>query len=275
MLFDDTLSNTWLAMNKTIIDRPVLQGAKILLVEDNVINQEVVAAMLNQHGMVVDVAENGKQALEMVDQKTFDCVLMDIQMPVMDGITATKCIRNNPAHKHLPILAMTAKILRHDVQDLLQAGMNYHIPKPVDLETMLDQMAYWITAAKEEKRKDETPVANAEMDECLEKVGGDQSLFFRILNVFIEKHTSDGDQIQAFMDKGKTQEAEKIVHALKGVAPVVGATELHETALALEKIIQEGDMGKFPSVHQTLATQLSDTIKRLQHYLSQNESPPV
>jgi CheY-like chemotaxis protein len=139
--------NSILKNNKTelnSLNTDSLKGTKILLVEDNLINQDVAVAMLTQKNIVTKVAENGKQALEMLDQEDFDCVLMDIQMPIMDGYTATREIRKKTRFKNLPILAMTANALVSDEKLSLEAGMNCHISKPIDVECLFRELLRWI-----------------------------------------------------------------------------------------------------------------------------------
>jgi len=125
-----------------------LRGAKILLVEDNEINSELAAILLESNGMHATVAENGQEALISLESQEFDGVLMDCQMPVMDGYTATRNIRLNKCWANLPILAMTANAMVEDKKKALAAGMNDHISKPLDVGKMLICMASWISPAK-------------------------------------------------------------------------------------------------------------------------------
>lgn len=121
-----------------------LAGAKILLVEDNEVNQLVAGRILKKAGFQVTVAANGRQAVDKVTSEDFDLVLMDIQMPVMDGLSATLEIRQNPALKELPIVAMTAHALTQDRQKSLEAGMNDHICKPLDVTELFRCLSRWI-----------------------------------------------------------------------------------------------------------------------------------
>ncbi len=257
---------------KNNIDRTVLQGARILLVEDNKINQEVALAMLHHRGMLVDVAEDGKQAVKMVGENTYDCILMDLRMPVMDGHTATRIIRNELKLATLPILAMTAKVQDNDVKNALDAGMNCHIPKPINLELLENEMAYWIHHSKGQQlsaKEESKEIQDKKMQGCLEKVGGNNDLFLKVLNAFLERHTSDYEQVVKFMEAGETSKAIKLVHALKGVAPVVGADNLHETAVDLEKLLLAGSyndskllMGSFKIYLENAITFINDYIAR-------------
>ncbi|MBF0265872.1 MAG: response regulator, partial [Gammaproteobacteria bacterium] len=121
-----------------------LKGASILLVEDNEINQELATELLTINGMQVELAINGQEALDCLSNQNFDCVLMDCQMPVMDGYKATAKIREQKQYKDLPIIAMTANAMKHDVNKVLEVGMNDHIAKPINPNTMFMTMAKWI-----------------------------------------------------------------------------------------------------------------------------------
>ena len=124
--------------------RPSLSGVRVLLVEDNEINQLVANAILARHGIECTVVNNGQKAVEVIETTTFDAVLMDCQMPVMDGYEATRRIRARPAFHDLPVIAMTANVMAGDRDKALAAGMNDHIGKPIDVEEMLDTLASWI-----------------------------------------------------------------------------------------------------------------------------------
>ena len=125
-------------------DRDLLVGARILLVEDNEINQELATELLSQAGCVVTAAREGQEALTALGAATFDVVLMDCQMPVMDGYEATRCIREELGLSDLPILAMTANALSGDRERVLAAGMNDHIAKPIDIAEMFGTISRWL-----------------------------------------------------------------------------------------------------------------------------------
>ena len=123
-----------------------LWGRRVMLVEDNEINMEIVLALLEEAGIVVTTAENGKQALELLAQDdNYDLLLMDCQMPVMDGYEATRNIRLHPKYYQLPVIALTANVMKEDIEKVLQVGMNAHIPKPIDPHVMFSTMAKYLT----------------------------------------------------------------------------------------------------------------------------------
>lgn len=136
------------AQNQPEIDKLAtierLKGAKILLVEDNKLNQELAKVLLEMNGLIVETAENGKEALELLNAQDFDSVLMDCQMPVMDGYEATQQIRKQEKYKGLPVIAMTANTMKGDKEKTLASGMNDYIAKPMNPDVMFATIAKWI-----------------------------------------------------------------------------------------------------------------------------------
>ena len=128
-------------------EKPDFSGTKILVAEDNLINQEVIQAILEEYGIEVTLAENGQEALDLLPTKDFACVFMDIQMPVMDGLDAAKAIRKQ-GHT-LPVIAMTAHVLQEDIDKSLAAGMNAHLTKPVDPQELGNCLRTWLSPPEE------------------------------------------------------------------------------------------------------------------------------
>ena len=121
-----------------------LGGARILLVEDNLLNQEVACELLREAGFTVDVADNGMIGLEKLNAMSYDLVFMDMQMPVMDGVSATLEIRRNPAFASLPVVAMTASAMQADRERCIEAGMNDYIVKPIDPDALWAALLRWV-----------------------------------------------------------------------------------------------------------------------------------
>jgi two-component system sensor histidine kinase/response regulator len=143
MVLDSDREATESVREEQSFDVQNLTGCRVLLVEDNEINQEVAVGQLEDAGIVVDLAENGEVATRMVGDNEYHAVLMDMQMPVMDGIEATRIIRSNPRFQALPIIAMTANAMAADRERCLEAGMNDHIPKPIDPEELFRVLTRW------------------------------------------------------------------------------------------------------------------------------------
>jgi PAS domain S-box-containing protein len=233
--------------------RARLQGARILVVEDHPLNRELARELLRRAGMTVETADNGEEALQqLADAGPFDGVLMDCQMPVMDGYTATRTLRANPDWRTLPVIAMTASALAEDRERALASGMNAHITKPIDVELMLRTMAEWIdarpaelaAAAPEAAAPTPTVAGGTEaagaapgsaidttdgLDRCL----GKTELYHRVLRRFRSAEASFAAATQDALDAGRWDDALHRAHDLKGLAGTIGARKLHGLAVSL------------------------------------------
>ena len=230
--------------------RPV-QGATILLVEDNEINQQVASETLEQAGFYVDIANHGLEALEMLEGKQYDCVLMDLQMPIMDGFTATAKIRENPAYKELPILAMTANATAEDRDRSLAAGMNEHIAKPIRPQLLFKALVEWIPHGERELPESfgsetgpETEptlpeLSGIDVEGGLERMGGSAKSYIKLLDKFSENQVAAVSEIREALASNDQELAERLAHTLKGVSGSIGATELFDSATELESAIKQ------------------------------------
>ncbi|WP_050759411.1 response regulator [Luminiphilus syltensis] len=229
-----------------------LRGAQVLLVEDNEINQELAVEILTTHGMTVQVANNGQEALDLIAAHQFDGVLMDCQMPVMDGYEATRHIRNNPATKDLPVLAMTANAMVGDKEKVIEAGMNDHIAKPINLADLFKTMAKWISPANpvaEPEASAELPIEEEALPELpgidtnrgLGTTGGNMKLYRRLLGKFRDGNVNFEKEFSAALDAGDQDTATRLAHTLKGVSGNIGALELQAEAGKLEHACDAGE----------------------------------
>jgi PAS domain S-box-containing protein len=252
-----------LAHRKENISTAPIAGSLVLLVEDNQINQQVAAELLEQAGLRVEVANHGGEAVEMVSHTNYDVVLMDIQMPVMDGFTATGKIRSLPAGKDLPILAMTANATVEDRQASLDKGMNDHIPKPIDPDVLFKALLEWIPARESEAstnlpnegapsripttnhndpantdppREDVSlgTIPGLDREIALRNVGGNETLLRKLLGDFYTDHVDDIARIGEALDSGDTDHARRLAHTIRGIAGTIGAAHLQSEAAELE-----------------------------------------
>ncbi|TRX57290.1 response regulator [Thalassomonas sp. M1454] len=230
-----------------------LAGAKVLLVEDNELNQELALELLRQSDIIVDLAENGQQAVDMVNLNEYDGVLMDLQMPIMDGYTATGAIRQE--HPNLPIIAMTANAMAGDKEKVLAAGMNDHIAKPINVTDMFSTMDKWITAsgltasqqqvvantiASIDKPKPAVDIALASFSYINISAGlavsnGNSELYARLLKKFISNQSEFYVNFSEAWSEHKMDEAILIAHTLKGTSGNIGAKVLQQQAGVLEQ----------------------------------------
>jgi len=229
-----------------------LVGANILLVEDNELNQELALALLESNGLKVEIANNGAQALEKLALYDFDGVLMDLQMPIMDGFEATKRIRQQPKYKDLVIIAMTANAMAGDKEKVLDAGMNDHIAKPINVNDMFATMAKWITPSGErqlsrKKIEDDTNsvmvlpcIAEINTDIGLNGTQGDKELYLKLLIKFYHSNIDFSQSFKQALMEQEYQSALRLAHTLKGVAGTIGAKQLQYIAGELETHCQNG-----------------------------------
>jgi signal transduction histidine kinase/CheY-like chemotaxis protein len=258
-----------------------LRGARVLLVEDNELNQEVAMGLLEPAHMSIDLAENGAVAVRMVSEHNYDLVLMDMQMPVMDGVAATKAIRSNPGFRDLPIIAMTANAMDADREICRQAGMNDHVSKPIDPDAMFATVMKWIKPRR--VRPSEPPTQQAEaaspqnffelpeidgidLKDGLKRVGGNSRLYRDLLMKFAAKHSDAGLQISDALHIGDRNTAERIAHTVKGVAGNIGIKPVQFAAEKLEKAIRESDLA-VPTMLQGFTAALRTQIDAIEQAL--------
>jgi len=228
-----------------------LSGARVLLVEDHPLNQQLAIEVLSDAGMVVSLAENGREALEMLERQNFDGVLMDVQMPVMDGYTAAREIRRRPRFADLPVIAMTANAMAGDRQKALDAGMNEHVAKPIDVEQMLRVMAEWIrpSAASAEPARDvgslqldvPSSIPGIDTEAGMRIAQGRSELYHRLLRRFRESELDFGDRFRAALADADLETAMRHAHSLKGAAGHIGAHDVVDAAAELEAACADAD----------------------------------
>ncbi|ADE11398.1 response regulator [Sideroxydans lithotrophicus] len=248
-----------------------VRGAHLLLVEDNEINQQVAQELLEGFGIKVAVAENGEEAIARLNEEQFDGVLMDMQMPVMDGISATREIRKNPKFATLPIIALTANVYVSEQNAFLAAGMNDHIGKPLDPDRLVATLAKWLRPARKAETVQPPPVAAISAPEALpdlpgvkvatsvRRIGGNVALYYSLLDKFRVNQLSTADQIRAALAAGDAKTAERLAHTLKGIAGTLGAESLQQQAELLENNIKNGSLGDIES----LLAQANQQIRNL------------
>ncbi|MBS1154276.1 MAG: periplasmic sensor hybrid histidine kinase [Proteobacteria bacterium] len=221
----------------------------LLLVEDNDINREFAGELLRSHGIVVDEAINGEEAVQKVQRQHYDAVLMDIQMPVMDGLEAARRIRElaktpgNERYAALPIIAMTALAMAQDAQKSRAAGMNDHITKPIDPERLMSALAKWanVAAPAATPRLEHTPetspapaypadlmaLASLDAKQGIRRIGGREEAYRKQLRRFREHYAHAAEKLRQLVAAQDIQQTEDYCHALKGITGNIGATALY------------------------------------------------
>ena len=255
-----------------------LAGAKILLVEDNELNQELAVELLSINGLDVVVANNGREALTQLAANRFDGVLMDCQMPVMDGYTATQEIRKNPQHQLLPVIAMTANAMAGDKEKALAAGMNDHIAKPIDPYRMFQVMAQWITPTEsntdfvqaEPEPNDSMSLPQIEslnVEDALTRCQNNRSLYRSLLLGFASKYANFKEQFLEANASDDENAPTRSAHTLKGNAYNVGLTKIGDLAASVETNLRNENSveGQYPVIDDIQA-RLDQVIPKILAY---------
>jgi two-component system sensor histidine kinase/response regulator len=245
-----------------------IRGARVLLVEDNRVNAKVTVAMLERVGVIVDAVENGQQAVVVLEASVdgsgpvYDAVLMDLQMPVMDGCRATKILRGNPDLGHLPIIAMTAHALKGTRETCIAAGMNDYVAKPIDEGDLYAALIRWIRPKGEGALRGAVPAPREpseaawegmptefpgiDLDAGLGQVRGNTGLFRELLRSFLRTFGGATDLLKEQMEANRMEEARHLVHSLKGASGNIGATDLCQLAAQLDSALHEALAAKSP-----------------------------
>ncbi|MBS1143216.1 MAG: hypothetical protein H6R14_622 [Proteobacteria bacterium] len=266
------------------LDLSPLKDRRILLAEDNLINQEVATELLKEAGMVVDLAEDGQQAIDLATRNDYDLILMDIQMPNVDGIEATQAIRRLPDHTAVPIIAMTANAFNEDRDLCMGAGMNDHLAKPVAPEQMYATLLHWIRSAPAQAangtlamdsadastRKLLCGIKGLDLDSALKVVSGKLAFYCRLLRLFAGTHAEDPAKLAKALDHGLLEEARNIAHALKGSAANIGAHKVREIAASIELPLKQ----KLSDAPILARTQLAALQRELDELIEQLKSLP-
>ncbi|MBK8793767.1 MAG: response regulator [Holophaga sp.] len=263
-----------------------IRGACVLLAEDNLINQQVAREILEGAGLHVDLAGTGVEAVHMVDVKTYAAVLMDIQMPEMDGYEATARIREKTQHKDLPIIAMTAHAISGYREECLAAGMNDYLTKPIDPEQVFTTLAKWIKDGprfEEESFRTraeitlETPLPKSmpgiDIDAALQRLGGKKNLLRQLLSMFNKEFGASVSTMKQAMTEEDWSTVERIIHTLKGALGNLSATTAYHAAIELEKGIRSRELEAIGN-HMATFESLLKVVLETGHTLDAPEIAP-
>ncbi len=283
-------------------EMPRQNRIEILLAEDNAVNQKLCVRLLEKMGHDVTLAVNGLEAVELSEHHQFDMVLMDIQMPKMDGLQATREIRNretaSSASQHLPIVALTAHAMTGDRERCLESGMDGYVMKPLDPMLLAEEIVRIVPAAELEANEPAKPEAfkAVETDEkgetirdknnnelslepsqpafdiasALDRTGGDIELFCEIAEFFIDLAEEMVEKIDVSIKSGDLDMVSKVAHSLKGSAGNLSAKPVFETSLNLERAANEGDADQCQELFTALEAQVPALLEMLKQYMSEH-----
>jgi CheY-like chemotaxis protein len=266
-------------------------GIRVLLVEDNEMNQQVATELLESAGAIVTIANHGGEAVKILTEgdqaPPFDVVFMDLQMPEMDGFTATRLLRRDNRLQKFPIIAMTAHALVEERQRCLDAGMNDHVSKPIDPDNLFATLLRWAKPWPKESVKSQplpAPVGisvdeailpeipGVNLADGLKRVAGNRRLYRDLLGQFAAKQGDAAAQISAALESGDRQLAERIAHTVKGVAGNFGITGVQSSAQKLEKAIREGQDTVSPLLEE-FAGLMSTQVHAIEQALRESAPP--
>ena len=259
--------------------RSSLQGLRVLLVEDNLINQQIAQELLAIVGIEVLTAGNGVEALQLLHQLAVeetdgslpvDLVLLDLNMPEMDGWECARRIRANPRWSALPVLAMTAHAMQQERDRCIAIGMQDHISKPIDPQLLYERLQHWSGRSAPSATPLEVQplpasaslsIEGFDTERALERVGGNLALYRRLLASLVRTQADAPERLQQALQRGDLEEAERLVHTVKGVAANLGATALADAAACLDRELRQGHCP--PELERHFSQQLHSSLDRI------------
>jgi signal transduction histidine kinase/DNA-binding response OmpR family regulator len=256
---------------------------RILVAEDNLVNQKLVMRMLEKMGHRSTLAQNGREVLRMLENETFDLVLMDVQMPEMDGLTATRKIREmaTPAKSRVPIIAMTAHAIKGDRERCLQAGMDSYISKPMTSQGIAAVIAEVVELKDQGNVPTRIPLVAVSSSTwnrsaVLERIDGDESLLRELLAIFLEESPKQLTSLQLAIESGNPEEVERTAHSMKGELGYLGLANAAQTAKDLERLGYERNLPPAAALLVSLKAEVSAVSKLMRGMLDENqEGDPV
>ena len=291
----DTLGNVWAvhsgarparrASSSTLTPKTAapesLKGLRVLLVEDNDVNREVARGMLETLGCTADFAVDGQQGVHKFQQGGFDAILMDCQMPVMDGFEATSAIRRQEQAagnaSHIPIVAMTANAMKGDRENCLLNGMDEYVSKPVRLDSLSEALAKVTGRNTKASARDIHSAAKSssvrpavDMSGALETAGGKPDRLKRIFKAFLNDIPKRLAALNAALSSGDNKTAEREAHSIKGAAANISASNLRASAFEVERVCKAGDLKRAAELCPALAKDAENVVRELNIHVEED-----
>ena len=268
-------------LTRESINRSFVRGARVLLVEDNRINQKVATEILSQAGVNVEIASNGIEAIDAVKSKTYHAVLMDVQMPEMDGFEATRRIRQDPRFMDIPIIAMTANAMKGDREKCIESGMNDYISKPIHIEELFSVLKKWIEPGGFELSAEDakqvtgnghfpSELEGIDIKSALKRLENNKELYLELLQDFLQENKGFADKIRQSVKKHDKDTAHRMAHTLKGVAGAIGASDLYLSTRELDEAFKNAEQDTYRELIRKVEKDLSTVITAIEQFFNLN-----
>lgn len=253
-----------------------LEGSRILLADDSSIDLQIVAEILKNAGSAIDMVSTGTEAVKAVRDKTFDAIVMDVEMPELNGTGAASLIRKweaeNSAQSNVPIIALTAHDLEEERERILNSGMNGFLAKPIDNEKLVTVLAKWVGFVKRTRKSDPfqkkgkgyPTIPGIDMESGIERVRGNAKLYEKLLTEFHAQYIDVTERIRTHFENGEMESARKLAHTVKGMAGNLSAFNTQKSALALEQAIRQGKTGEFGETIAELDRSLEEAFASIE-----------
>lgn len=254
-------------------DFETFRGVKILIAEDNLINQKVIVGLLSASGIEITIANDGQEALNILENnKNFSMIFMDAHMPVMDGFQATRMIRKNPNYEHIPVIALSGDTAADDVRNMLSVGMEAHLEKPLKMDALYD-ILYIYTTGNEAQNSLSNEYEDEDLKEFdthmgLEICGGDKEFYLEILHDFISKYSDSAKIIQEYISASDSANASRMLLDISGVAANIGADELHQVAIDLKNSLSNPTDMEYINNLRKYKRSLQQVCEAINEYIS-------
>ncbi len=263
-----------------------IKGLRVLVVEDNAINLRLTKELLMYLGLEVSTASNGEQAFRLISKASYDAVLMDIQMPVMDGIQATRLIRRNLDRSELPIIALTAHAMVGDREKFLKAGMNDYVAKPIEERDLIEVLRRWLPTTTQDAAADipqqratdgehrlPKSLTGIDVDEGLNRAGGKISMYKELLIGFARRNSDVAQDLTLLLENNNIDDAKVLTHKLKGTAGSIAAKNVYKGSILLETALIDG--ADWRSGLETLDAAMTEYISTVESLQLDPSTKPV
>ncbi|MBL0564090.1 hybrid sensor histidine kinase/response regulator [Aeromonas veronii] len=255
--------------------KSLLQGTRVLLAEDNRVNQQLIIEYLRRVDAVVCVVSNGREAVERVAEQPFDVILMDLQMPVLDGLDATRQIRKMVDKHDVPIIALTASAMPGDKERCLGVGMNGYVTKPVSKLDLYNNLLQWVKPQGVEQAgimevKPPDMIGILDLQDALKRLEQDKEALQILFKLFMSEHKDDLWEIRSALRRQQPEVASKLLHTLKGVSANISAARLQLVAGELEWRLRQNEVLSETDLEQ-LQQVFSQTREEMSHFLLTGE----